>query len=305
MSDNLSTDAQPASGISRRKALGAAALGAAALAGLAATPGRARAATRPASVPTTELSARVVVVGTGFGGGVTALRLAQAGVSTLVLERGRRWPTGPNATTFCRYANIDNRSAWLTDHSTVAGVDKTWTPYTGVIESLSENGMTVNCGAAVGGGSLVYHGMTLQPTKANFAASMPVAAGLYDELNLWAYPTVARMLQISTIPADVLAADQYKSSRLFLDVAPQVGLDTFQVPLPVDWSFVRDELTGVYEPTYTTSDIVFGVNNGGKHSIDVTYLAAAERTGLVDVAPLHVVRDIALDASKHWVLSVD
>jgi cholesterol oxidase len=64
-------------------------------------------------------------------------------------------------------------------------------------------------------------------------------------------------------------------------------------------------LEGLYDPTYTTSDIAFGVNNGGKHSIDVTYLAAAESTGLVQVATLHVVRDIALDANKHWVLTVD
>jgi len=261
--------------------------------------------TSSASVSTTTQRERAVVVGSGFGGGVTALRLAQAGVSTLVLERGLRWPTGPNAATFCRYATMDNRSAWLSDHSVIAGVDKTWTPFTGVLEAVEGNGMTAMCGAAVGGGSLMYHGMTLQPIKANFAASMPMAACLYDELNQWAYPTVARMLGISTIPDDILATDPYKSSRLFLDVAPEAGLTPFRVPLPIDWRFVQGELDGQYEPTYLTSDIAFGVNNGGKHSIDVTYLAAAEATGLIRVAPLHVVRDIALDSNKCWVLSVD
>lgn len=289
----------PTPHLSRRSLLAATALGAAAT--VAGTP-KARAATAPA---VTELRERAVVVGTGFGGGVTALRLAQAGVSTLVLERGRRWPTGPNATTFCRFANMDNRSAWLTDHAIVGGGTQTWTPYTGVLEAVVGNGMTAMCGAAVGGGSIMYHGMTLQPTKADFATSIPQAAGLYDDLNLWAYPTVSRMLGISTIPYDVLASDPYKSSRLFQDIAPKAGLTPFKVPLPIDWAYARGELEGLYDPTYTTSDIAFGVNNGGKHSIDVTYLAQAESTGLVQVAPLHIVRDLAMDANKKWVLSVD
>lgn len=294
------------SGVSRRRVLGAAALGATVLGRSLADAGTARAGTSSsASVPVTEQYERAVVVGTGFGGGVTALRLAQAGVSTLVLERGRRWPTGPNATTFCRFSNMDNRSAWLTDHAVVGGVDKTWTPYTGVLEAVTGDGMTAMCGAAVGGGSLMYHGMTLQPTTANFATSIPLAADFYDELNRTAYPTVARMLGVSTIPDDLLASAPYASSRLFQEVAPKAGLTPFKVPLPIDWSYARGELTGRYEPTYTTSDIAFGVNNGGKHSIDVTYLARAESTGLVEVAPLHVVRDLALDARKRWVLSVD
>src|SRR6266498_2764119 len=256
-------------------------------------------------ISTTTQHERAVVVGSGFGGGVTALRLAQAGVPTLVLERGLRWPTEPNAETFPRFSTMDNRTAWLSDHSVIRGLDRSWAPFAGVLEAVEGNGMTAMCGAVLGGGSIMYHGMTLQPTKANFAASMPMAAGLYDELDAWAYPTVARMLGISTIPDDILATDPYKSSRLFLDVAPEAGLSPFRVPLPVDWSFVQGELDGRYAPTYTTSDIAFGVNNGGKHSIDVTYLAAAEATGLVRVATLHVVRDIALDSKKRWVLSVD
>ncbi|CAI7977727.1 cholesterol oxidase [Frankia sp. Hr75.2] len=304
MPENTPDAVESTPGLNRRHLIGTAAIGAAAVGGFTAGPGatRARAAT---PVPATVQRERAVVIGSGFGGGVTALRLAQVGVSTLVLERGLRWPTGPNATTFCRFANIDNRSAWLTDHATVGGVVKTWEPYTGVIESIPGNGITVNCGAAVGGGSVMYHGMTLKPSKANFAASIPVAANLYDELNLWAYPLVASMLGVSTIPNDILNSDPYKSSRVFRDVAPGAGLEPFQVPLPIDWQYVRGELNGQYQPTYTTSDIAFGVNNGGKRSIDVTYLKAAEATGRVRVATLHVVRDIALDANKKWVLTVD
>jgi cholesterol oxidase len=118
------------------------------------------------------------------------------------------------------------------------GADKKWMPFTGVLERVEGNGMNVLCAAAVGGGSIMYNGMTLQPTKANFAASIPMAESLYNELNRWAYPTVARVLGISTGPDDVLNADPYKSSRLFLDVTAKAGMDPFRVPLPIDWRFV-------------------------------------------------------------------
>ncbi|MEU1166692.1 NAD(P)-binding protein, partial [Streptomyces sp. NPDC005921] len=230
--------------ISRRKLLGTtAALGATAALTRAGTAGAATTAAGT-KADVTELTARAVVVGTGFGGGVTALRLAQAGVRTLVLERGRRWVTGPNATTFCRFANMDNRSAWLTDHSIVPGVDKTWTPYTGVIEAVEGNGMTANVGAAVGGGSITYHGMTLQPTEENFARSIPLAADFYDYLDKVAYPTVSRTLGVSPIPDDLLASDAYKSSRLFRSVLPKVGMQPFRVPLPIGLGYTGSSADG-------------------------------------------------------------
>ncbi|GAB2831470.1 GMC oxidoreductase [Actinocorallia aurea] len=254
---------------------------------------------------TTEHHARAVVVGTGFGGGVAALRLAEAGVRTLVLERGGRWPTGPNARTFPRAEGLDARAGWLTDRSTTPGVFTRWKPYTGLVETLRGRGTAVNCAAGVGGGSLLSHGMTLQPEEEHFAQSLPDLADAYGELDRWAYPAVARMLRLAEIPDDVLAADAYRSSRLFLQAAEKAGLETFRLPVPVDWDYVRGELEGRYAPTYTTGDLAYGVNNGGKHSVDATYLAAAEATGRVTVESLHLVRDLELDARGRWLLHVD
>lgn len=57
---------------------------------------------------------RAVVVGTGFGGAITALRLARAGVDVLLLERGIRWPVRPGADVFPRMFHQDRRASWLT-----------------------------------------------------------------------------------------------------------------------------------------------------------------------------------------------
>ncbi len=68
-------------------------------------------------------------------------------------------------------------------------------------------------------------------------------------LTEWAYPAVARMLGVSTVPEDILASDPYASSRAFLDVAPSAGLEPFLVPLPVDWNYARGESTAATNRT--------------------------------------------------------
>ena len=268
-----------------------------------------RAAADPGVVPgprqVTEDRRRAVVVGTGFGGGITALRLARAGVPTLVLERGRRWRTGPNATTFPRMFSQDRRSAWLSPTPTLTGSPPAlWRPYAGVLERVRGVGMDILCGAGVGGGSLVYHGMTLQPDAATFAASMPAVLD-YDAFDSDYYRRVEAVLRPATVPDDVLAAPSYRGSRLFLDRAAAAGTPGFRVPLPLDWEFARRELRGEVAPAYTTGDVLLGANNGGRNTVDVTWLAAAEATGRVEVAVLHHVRDIERDPAGRWVVHVD
>jgi cholesterol oxidase len=297
-----SSAAQPGKGLSRRGLLASGMAAAAGIAGAASTLRPARAAA--ATPPTTTDRRRAVVIGTGFGGGVTAMRLGQAGVKTLVLERGIRWPTGPNATTFPESLTPDHRSAWLSTTPPLDGAVGLFTPYTGLIERIKGTGMDVLVGAGVGGGSLVYHGMTIQPSAENFAKVLPLVD--YGPMNADYYQRVARTLHINGIPDDILNSTNYLSSRLFLQyMGEQSGLTPFRVPMPIDWSFARRELTGELHPAYTNGDLLYGVNNGGKYSVDVTYVAAAEATGNVDVEILHVVRDIQRDLFGHWVIKAD
>jgi cholesterol oxidase len=110
---------------------------------------------------------QAIVIGSGFGGAVASLRLGEAGIETVVLERGRRWPITAAGDTFCTKEKPDGRAAWLS--STTILPDPTPNSpievFTGVLDRKVGNGIVAYRGAGVGGGSLIYHGITYQPTK--------------------------------------------------------------------------------------------------------------------------------------------
>ena len=251
---------------------------------------------------------QVVVVGSGFGGGVCALRLAQAGVPVLVLERGRRWPTGPNMNGFPSVGTgLDQRALWYETLRVpfVFGEPlRVGVPYAGLLEAIVGDGMVPLCASGVGGGSLVYQGMTLQPSEAVFNETLPERLN-YRRMSRMHYPRVARMLKVARAPEELIQTAPYTAARVFKRNAMAAGMTVERIPMPIDWSFALRELNGEMRPSYTNGDCALGVNNGGKHSVDVTYLAAAERTGRATIAPLHNVRHIMRTKRGQWELVVD
>ena len=98
-----------------------------------------------------------IVIGSGFGGAITACRLAEAGYSVLVLERGRRW----DATTFrASRRRLDLGPATRSAHN--GWFDMRMFPH-----------MTVAQGAGVGGGSLVYTNISIEAKHETFATGWP------------------------------------------------------------------------------------------------------------------------------------
>ena len=59
-----------------------------------------------------------LVIGSGYGGAVAALRLTQAGIDTHMVEMGKSWTTpGSDGKVFCPMLSPDGRSFWLRDRT--------------------------------------------------------------------------------------------------------------------------------------------------------------------------------------------
>lgn len=269
------------------------------VAGSAAAVAAATVGLRPAraSARVREERHRAVVIGSGFGGAVTAARLTQAGVHVLMLERGRRWATGQRGA-FPRFSKPDHRVSWM---NTVPVGRR----YPGMLEYFEGEGIAVVAPAGVGGGSIPYHGMSLRPRADHFARVMPAELDYEAFARTW-YPRAEAMLRVGRMPADVLAHPRYRSTRQFAAAVRRAGFpEPGPVPMTVDWDVVRRELRGELPPVFSRGDVIFGVNGPGKHSLDTNYLPAAQATGRLDLRPQHQVTGFSRDGTGRWIVDVD
>lgn len=247
---------------------------------------------------------KALIVGSGFGGAIAALRLAQAGIPATIIERGLRWPITEEQNTFATISKPDGRAAWLSPKTVLPGAD--FTPidvFPGVLERVNANGISVFAGAGVGGGSLVYGGITFQPDRDLFSRIFPSELD-YGELDRVYFPRVRSMLKSSVIPKDILAANNYKSTRIFLKQATKAGLTTKLIESAVDWNIVRQELAGKKAASVIKGEGSYGNNSGAKNSVDRNYIALAEATGLVKIRTQHIVTEIAEDRNR-FIVSCD
>ena len=232
------------------------------------------------------MDTEAIVIGTGFGGSVAALRLGEAGVRTVVLERGRRWPLVSSQDTFAPSTNPDRRSAWFRTSWSGHSIER----YAGVRDMIEGDGMTVTQGAGVGGGSLVYAAFTYQPSREMFRRALGDAID-YDAMDRVFYPRVRAMIKASPIPDDVLAAPCAAGARRFNEHAKAAGFHFRRLDMAVDWNIVREEIAGKHEPSWIVGE--FTPNSGAKNTLARNYLALAEGAGPVEIRPLHRVTAIA------------
>lgn len=210
-----------------------------------------------------------VVVGSGFGGGVSACRLAEAGLSVCVLERGRRFAP----TDFAERPEQAPQLLW--HHSANPG---------GIFDvRLFKEGAVV-AGTGVGGGSLIYLNAHLSPSPEVFDSGWP--AGLDHTALEPFYKRVEGVLEPRATP------DRLDKVRAFGAAGAHVERPSQLVPLVVHWGEDRiNPFSDVPQQGCTNlARCMLGCPRHAKNTIDLTYLARAERHGAVVFALHEVVR---------------
>ncbi|MEY4766766.1 MAG: hypothetical protein RI907_3439 [Pseudomonadota bacterium] len=298
--------------LSRRRFLGTSALRGATLMGLPGfaahtalageiAAGRAfdNVAARPA-LPLAQLASQgplpVVIVGTGYGSAVAALRLAEQGFKVVMLEMGQLW-TQPaqDGRIYSKTLAPDGRAMWFKTKTeaplkTFLGLDlinKKIPAFAGVLDRVHLGGIDAYVGRGVGGGSLVNGGMAVTPRQQDFAQILPGvdAAEMYAK---W-FPLANRTLGVNSVdPAWFEQARCYRYARVSRDHAHRAGYRTAYVPTVYDLGYLAQEDLGKVTRSATAQEILYG-NNHGKCSLDQSYLADAVGTGRVTIYTLHEV----------------
>jgi len=223
-----------------------------------------------------------VVIGSGFGGGISAMRLSEKGYDVLLLERGKR------------FADKDFASSdWnIWKHQ--------WIPCFrcfGIWQNTLLNGIMILHGSGVGGGSLVYANVLMEPDDRLFSA--PAWSRLADWKSLLRphYDTAKQMLGVTTNPR------MFPADEALMAVAAELQrADTFRrTEVAV---FFNEEKPGETAPdpyfggegpercgcTHCGACMV-GCRENAKNTLMKNYLYFAEKWG-AQIRPETMVEDI-------------
>lgn len=237
-----------------------------------------------------------IVIGSGFGGSVSAMRLAQKGYSVAVLESGKRW----------RPADFPETNWSIHKFLWMPGLR-----FFGIQRLNLLNDFFLLSGAGVGGGSLVYGNTLYVPGEALFRTRAFAGMGGKKEL-LPFYEIALRMLGVTENPVFG------PGDRLLQDYADEIGKGKTFRPTPVGVYFGKPGVTqkdpyfGGDGPDRTGCNFcggcMVGCRFGAKNTLDQNYLYFAEKLGAIvfpetkatELAPLNARGEADPDATGEY-----
>jgi len=206
----------------------------------------------------------VLVIGSGFGGSVAALRATEKGYRVGVLEAGRRFGPEDFAKTNWRL----RRHLWLPHVG-----------FRGILRLNLLRHVLVLSGAGVGGGSLLYANVLYEPADAEPSLKPH-------------YELAKKMLGATTVPFETPA------DRVIRALADEWGVrDTYR-PAEVGVYFGEDSADPFFggegparKGCIRCGGCIVGCRYNAKNTLDLNYLYLAERGGAV-VHPDHAAVDV-------------
>ena len=234
----------------------------------------------------------VVVVGSGFGGSVAALRLAEKGYKVCVLEAGARFEDKDFPKTSWRLHKF-----LFAPRFGLKGIQR--------IHKLPD--VFILCGAGVGGGSLVYANTLYQPIDEYF--NDPQWGDITDwksELEPW-YQIARRMLGVVKNPFFS------NSDRAMQEVANEMGVGETFTLAPLGIYFGEKEGIEHPDPYFggdgpkrksciNCGECMTGCRHNAKNTLVKNYLYLAEKLG-VEVRPLTTATEL-IESNGLWSIKV-
>lgn len=224
-----------------------------------------------------------IVVGSGFGGSVTAYRLADGGQRVCLLERGKAYP--PES--FARRPHEMARNFWDPSRG-----------YHGLFNVWSFRGIEALISSGLGGGSLIYANVLLRKDERWFVHDSPIDGG-HENWPLSRadldphYDAVEKMMHAQRFPFGQPGYESPKTVAM-KEAAGKLGLEWDLPPLAVTFAnpgeapvpgapIPEPEYGNIHGRTRSTCRLVgecdVGCNYGAKNTLDHNYLSAAKYKG--------------------------
>ncbi|GAA2168344.1 GMC family oxidoreductase [Actinomadura napierensis] len=238
----------------------------------------------------------VLVVGSGFGGSVSALRLTEKGYKVGVIEAGRRFDTAPSAAPGSRYPALPRTNWRVSRYLWAPALGLTGIQRLHLIRGAKSSRVMVMAGAGVGGGSLNYANTLYVPPAPFFQdGQWAHITDWQDELAPF-YDQAKRMLGVVENPTTT------EADKVMRKVADRMGAAGTFVKTPVGVYFGGGAGVESADPFFggagprrrgclECGECMVGCRHGAKNMLTENYLYLAEKAG-ARVMPLSRVTSV-------------